>query len=48
MLNVLKKWKDTLPFFLPETFSKADYSIKQSFEILTNSSNPTEIELQFC
>lgn len=34
--------------FFPEMFSKADYSLKQSFEILTNSSNPTQTELQFC
>lgn len=35
-------------FFSPETFSKADYSIKQSFENLTNSGNSTQIDLQFC
>lgn len=43
---MLKKRKIT--FFLPETFSKADYSVIQSVKFLNNSSNPTQMELQFC
>lgn len=43
----LKREKTPHPVFLPYMFSKADYSIKQGFEILTNSSNPTQSELCF-